>query len=264
MIESVWRSVNENSTIAQHAGAASPAVRPPSIIGHQGTNAEMTGNTMRAFRAAAAYVEIIETDVQFTRDQVMVIFHDKTLDESTTGSGPIAELTFRQLRRYRLKDGSRIPTFLELLRWIRKTSLTLVAEMKLDGWTLDQVKAYSRIVRRCGMANRVVASSFDFSNIEHLTRYDPGLTTAFVYSRETPSISALRTAGSISMPWIKNLTPDEVALQHAAGLQVWCWTARTATQYRSAIELGVDAVVADDPRSLRTWLASRSPSLPTH
>jgi glycerophosphoryl diester phosphodiesterase len=53
-------------------------------------------------------------------------------------------------------------------------------------------------------------------------------------------------------------------LQHAAGLQVWCWTARTATQYRSAIELGVDAVVADDPRSLRTWLASRSPSLPTH
>jgi glycerophosphoryl diester phosphodiesterase len=226
------------------------------VIGHQGTNVGVSPNTMRAFKRAARCADVIETDVQFTRDGVMVVFHDKTLDSSTTGAGPVADKTYRQLRRCRMSDGLRIPSFVQLLSWIKTTRLTLVAEMKLDGWTAEQARAYARLVRRSGMINRVVASSFDPTNIVHLHAADPEIATALVFSREVPSLELMVDSGAISMPWFRSATVAQVDDQHAAGLQVWCWTARSVDQYRRALELGADGIVADDPESLRRWLDS--------
>jgi glycerophosphoryl diester phosphodiesterase len=226
------------------------------VIGHQGTNVDACPNTMRAFRRAARCADVIETDIQVTADGVLVVYHDKTLDSSTSGSGPVAEQTYRQLRRCRMADGSHIPSFGQLLRWLRRTRLTLVAELKLDGWSVQQAATYSRMIRRWGMLDRTIASSFDPRNLAHLRSVDPEITRAMVYSRAVPSIDQIRAAGAISMPWFKNTSADDVSALQAAGLRVWCWTARSSSQYRRALDLGVDGIVADDPEALRRWLAA--------
>jgi glycerophosphoryl diester phosphodiesterase len=89
----------------------------PLLIAHRGGSALAPENTMEAFRRAIDWwrADILELDVQPTRDGEAVVFHDATLDRTTDGSGPVAAHTLDQLRqldagfRYRAGDGSSTP-----------------------------------------------------------------------------------------------------------------------------------------------------------
>lgn len=61
-------------------------------------------NTLRHIPA------IIETDVRATRDGVLVLMHDETVDRTTTGSGAIASMTLEEVRSLRLVDQDGRPT----------------------------------------------------------------------------------------------------------------------------------------------------------
>jgi glycerophosphoryl diester phosphodiesterase len=62
-------------------------------------------------------VDMIETDLQKTRDGHFVLMHDKTLDRSTTGSGNVSDFTLDQIEQLRLRDrrgkvtSQQVPTF---------------------------------------------------------------------------------------------------------------------------------------------------------
>src|SRR5690606_2801152 len=66
---------------------------------------------------------IIECDVRLTKDSVLVLIHDETLERTTTGSGKVADFTWTELRKLRLKDPSgqvtayRIPSLDQALQW---------------------------------------------------------------------------------------------------------------------------------------------------
>lgn len=66
---------------------------------------------------------LLETDVRMTKDSVLVLMHDETLDRTTTGSGAVRAATLSELRMLRLIAGSedttryQVPTLAEALAW---------------------------------------------------------------------------------------------------------------------------------------------------
>lgn len=54
--------------------------------------------------AIKAGAEMLEIDVRPTKDGVLVLMHDETIDRTTTGSGKVSDLTYDQLQQYFLKD----------------------------------------------------------------------------------------------------------------------------------------------------------------
>lgn len=75
---------------------------------------------------------IMEMDPRFTRDNVMVVIHDPTLDRTTTGHGRVADFTYNELKALKLKDSEgnitdyEIQTLREMLEWAKgKTILIL-------------------------------------------------------------------------------------------------------------------------------------------
>jgi glycerophosphoryl diester phosphodiesterase len=66
---------------------------------------------------------LLEIDIARTRDGVLVLMHDETVDRTTTGSGRVIDLTLSQLRTFRLEDDAgaaltaRVPTLREALDW---------------------------------------------------------------------------------------------------------------------------------------------------
>ena len=74
-------------------------------------------NTLRQVPA------ILEIDIARTRDRVLVLMHDETVDRTTTGSGGVSDLTLSQLQTMRLEDGDGlaldvgVPTLREALDW---------------------------------------------------------------------------------------------------------------------------------------------------
>src|SRR5690606_3823 len=66
---------------------------------------------------------IIECDVRMSKDSVLVLMHDETLDRTSNGNGAIHKSTLDELKKLRLKDSNgeltdyQIPTLEEALIW---------------------------------------------------------------------------------------------------------------------------------------------------
>ena len=104
----------------------------PIVIGHRGAAGERPENTLAAFaHGLETGAEILESDLHLTRDGVVVMAHDETVDRTTEGSGPLREFSFAELSKldagYRFSadggrtfpfrgQGLRIPTLEEGLK----------------------------------------------------------------------------------------------------------------------------------------------------
>lgn len=73
-----------------------------------------------------------EIDPRLTKDSVIVLMHDATLERTTTGTGKVSDYTWKELRKLHLKDHSgkvtdcKIPTLEEVIKWSKgKTVINL-------------------------------------------------------------------------------------------------------------------------------------------
>jgi glycerophosphoryl diester phosphodiesterase len=106
----------------------------PVISGHRGgTTTGYPENCIATFENTLKHTPaFFEIDPRLTKDSVIVVMHDATLDRTTTGKGKISDYTFAELQQLRLKDPQgnvteyKIPTLKEMLLWSKgKTILNL-------------------------------------------------------------------------------------------------------------------------------------------
>lgn len=95
------------------------------IIGHRGCGLSSAdgniaiGNTLTAIRKGIqAGADWIEIDVRRSRDDILVVFHDETIKQRTTGKGKVSELTIADLKAVDIllkdQDPEKIPTLDEV------------------------------------------------------------------------------------------------------------------------------------------------------
>ena len=101
------------------------------VAAHRGDHTRYTENGLNAFRSAIAdRANILEMDVQTTRDGVLMLMHDETVTRTTNGRGSLGSLTYRQVRALRMNDGSRVPTLAAVLALAAPTRARVYVEIK--------------------------------------------------------------------------------------------------------------------------------------
>lgn len=81
------------------------------VVAHRGDWRYAPENSLEAIRHSIAVgVDVVELDLQLTRDSVLIIMHDATLDRTTTGKGRVADWTLDSIKTLRLKSGCAIAT----------------------------------------------------------------------------------------------------------------------------------------------------------
>ncbi len=89
-------------------------------------------NSLAAFAKAVEVGYGIEWDVQLSKDDVPVIFHDATLKRMCGVEGNVWDYTLEELKEFRLADsGEQIPTLEEALAVV-EGKVPLIIEYKLD------------------------------------------------------------------------------------------------------------------------------------
>ena len=75
----------------------------PLVMAHRGDAVHAPENTFASFGLALERgAQLLETDLWFTRDRVLVCHHDRTLDRTTDSTGAIPEMTLAQVKRARV------------------------------------------------------------------------------------------------------------------------------------------------------------------
>ncbi|MBD1391605.1 glycerophosphodiester phosphodiesterase family protein [Mucilaginibacter glaciei] len=92
------------------------------VAAHRGDWRNAPENSLRAFEYAAAMgVDIVELDLNKTKDGEIVIMHDQTIDRTTNGKGKPADFTLEEIKKFGLKNGlgrvtrNPIPTLKEVM-----------------------------------------------------------------------------------------------------------------------------------------------------
>ncbi|TGJ78796.1 hypothetical protein E0Z10_g9962, partial [Xylaria hypoxylon] len=108
----------------------------PQTIGHRGFKAAAPENTMAAFRAATeAGVEALETDLHLTRDGVVVLCHDETLQRCYGSKAKVRDLDWSEISQLRtLREPHQpMPRLVDLLEYLNLPDLE-------DIWLMLDIK----------------------------------------------------------------------------------------------------------------------------
>lgn len=246
------------------------AARRPDIVAHRGASAEAPENTLAAFRRALEIgVDGVELDAHLTADGVPVVMHDPLLERTTDGHGLVKDLDLAALRRLdagrRFGErfaGERIPTLAEALDVLARVRVII----EIKNGPLYYPAIASRILGVVAEIGHpaVTISSFDHHVLREVGTAAPDVPTAVLYAaRPIDPVRMARDAGArVLHPNWAYVTPDVVALAHAAGLRVEAWTVDELVHLRHILATGVDGVMTNRPERLRAVLAEVGHPLP--
>ena len=231
----------------------------PLLIAHRGASAVAPENTRAAILAASRVgADMVELDVQLTRDGRVVIFHDTRLERTTNGRGRLR--TSRYVDLARLDAGSWFaPRFareriLLLSRALRLTPRRVALNLELKRTPKRQalIGAVLRALRTARVTRRILLSSFDARLLRPLV--PTGLRYALICrtDAERSLRQAIRLRCAAWHPFSTLVTPRRIATAHAVGLRVHVWTVDDPHQARRLIRLGVDGLFTNHPARLRT------------
>ena len=228
---------------------------------HRGASHYFPENTLSAFYAGVHMgANGIETDIHKTKDNILVLFHDDTLDRATDGSGKISDYTYEELLQFRVfsptKDCfDKIPTFEEFLKYFGYRDLTFAIELKQDHVekeTIDMLERYN-------MRDKTILTSFNYESIKNAKAYNPNYRVGLLYKpQETEALEKIQAIhGEELCPSAELLTPEMVKRYHDMGYSVRAWGIRNEEIMKKAYACGVDGMTVNFPDLLTKHLSGR-------
>lgn len=254
------------------------------VVAHRACWKGTSENSIDAIDACVAFgIDMVELDVRQTRDGVLVLMHDETVDRMTDGTGKVAELDWAYLKTLHLREGAgrgspitarAIPTFEEGLRAAKgrilinidaKSDLTQAVLALVDSagdrkQVLFKAAATAAEVSQAAPWVREVA--FQPIIRERTMQGDP---TAYI-----PPYDGIRPVGYeidvVNPPVIATLRPT--IRERCARFWVNSLNSTPALHDREAvvdpdavwgrmIADGVDTVQTDEPLALKAYVAAR-------
>jgi glycerophosphoryl diester phosphodiesterase len=251
----------------------------PLTIAHRGHSIALPENTLEAYRRAIELgVDMIECDVNRTKDGELVMIHDWTLDRTTTASGRVEEVTLDEIRS--LDAGSRfdrsyanvrIPTTAETLDLAREAGILMCFEVK--GETPAHFKRVAEQLVDLFVAKDALGwafmSSYDHDALAAAKAKVPELMLAPErLPDDVPAVveEAVRQAEALGAEVIQNhwryVTSELVDGLHDRGIGIWTWPTTEDEGIIRSLDAGVDGVMGDDVSAMVRLVGERfgSPS----
>lgn len=231
------------------------------IVAHRGYwNCDEGGhatNSVAALKAAQNHgFWGSEFDVHMTKDEVLVVFHDK----STAGM-KFEEHPFADFAEVRLENGEPIPTLDDYLRQARTCKSTkLVFEMKSHSTpeledraielALQQLKKYHLL-----KPQRVMFISFSIHTCRRFVEWAPGIDVQYLGTDIRPAELAKEGIMGIDSN-MSVFAKDETWIKEARanGMSVNIWTVNNDEDIRRFLPMKMDHFTTDEPERVRELL----------
>lgn len=220
-------------------------------IAHRGASDKAPENTLVAFeRALEQGADALECDVHLSADGEVIVIHDETVDRTTDGHGPVAEMTVAELQRLdagswkdRRFAGQRIPTLSEVSELARGRAQLFI---ELKGASPELPARVVQVLRESGVAEQAWLFTDERAVLEALRNLAPEMHVRWREGMES---------GDFVLTWPERLSEATVAVFRERGLRVFT-TIRDQIGNNEArliaarmMELKIDGIICN-----RVWL----------
>ena len=249
-------------------------------IAHRGASAHAPENTLAAVRAAIDLgCDLVEVDVQRTRDGVLVLMHDVEVTRTTdappvlSGRAPwrVGDLSYGELLRLDAgawfspaHAGERVPTLSQVIDLLSDSDTGLLLEVKQPGRypgiardLAADLRARRGYVESATAAGRLVVQSFDHDVMRTFAGLEPTIPVGLLGRPPLRRLPALAEWADYVNPRHRRTTATYVDAIHAEGMQCLVWTPDSVADLHRALSLGVDGVITNRPDVLLGMLEQR-------
>ena len=244
-----------------------PELKIPPVIGHRGAAAYAPENTLEGILTAVEMgVKWVELDVKLSKDSVPVLFHDDDLDRTTNGHGPVAAMSFDDLRDLEAGSwfsdsfaGIRIPTLEEAIDVILEHDLGVNLEIKpCPGREKETAEAMLDVLARIwDEPGRLLISSFSHVSLETSMEMAEEWARGLLLESEVPeNWQQLAEYLNVTTVNIDGRTASRELVEDIIDLEkpVLAYTINDPQLARTLRQWGVDAVFTDDPDAVNDSL----------
>lgn len=223
----------------------------PQVVAHRGSSAAHPENSWAAFKAAVAErADVIECDVQGTRDGVLVIRHDLRIGQSLVAECGVAVIEALEPGLVRLAD---------LLDWAPRVNIGLLVEIK-DPDIATQVGA---MAAASPWSERIVVGSFHGPALAAVKMQTPRIRTSLMLGSVLVAQDMVRLAFAYHADGVHPCWESRSPLPHrlldaaaigflrGTGLAVTLWHEERPSELRALVALGPDAICTNEPALLR-------------
>ena len=266
------------------------AERTPRIIAHRGSNEYLPEQTLKAYvRAIAEGADALECDVRLTADSYLVCVHDRRVDRTSNGRGPVSTLELATLQgldfgswkkahgtEVEMPDVDRERDMLLTLRHLIDTALTcgrevgLAIETKHPNRYAGQVeRELAKVLHEFGLDGRYVPGrphvcvmSTSQGAITRMRQLCPEVPLVYLIQDSVPL--RFRDGGLPRGAQIAGLDkaiirrwPKTVRRLHDRGHQVYVWTVDDEADIDRCLELGVAGIISNRPAFVRDYVLGR-------
>lgn len=247
------------------------------VLAHQGASAYAPSNTIEAFRIALEQgADILETDVHVTKDGVVVVSHDATIDRMSNGSGYINSMTMAELRQYDFgydftPDGGKtfpyrgkgvaIPTLEEVFKAFPGVRVNI--ELKQEEPAIEE--QVLSVIRKYNMEDKVLVNSFMSGPMERWAKVAgtraatgatrPNMVEFVVYYLPHLDWLYQPRVDAFQLPLGQKLGPITIEFDtkrmtdraHKLGMKIHYWTINDEATMRHLVSIGADGIITDRP-----------------
>jgi glycerophosphoryl diester phosphodiesterase len=244
------------------------------VYAHRGGAALRPENTIAAFdNGLALGADGLELDVRLSRDGVVVVHHDATLERTTNGQGELSDHSFEQLARldagyhFRRRDGVddpggscrgqgiSIPSLETVLG--RYPNALFIIELKLPSAELAHRTV--DLLKRAGALPRASVGAFSRRALQATRAIEPALTTGAAREETRWALYRSWVRWPLGRPRYQEFQVPErsgsttvvtrrfVEHAHKAGVAVKVWTVDTEADMTRLLDWGVDGIISDRP-----------------
>ena len=229
----------------------------PLINAHRGSRHEVDDNAQEGFaRSLLAGVRGFETDIRLTKDDELVIMHDKDVSRTTTGTGDVHDMTLAQVTALTLKhSGMKVPSARRVMETFRgRKDIRIEFEMKESTDKLGPVRGETYCRKLHDLAAEIMESgtfiftSFNFDTLKTMKRLFPeapiGAITGSALKKEFVDRAAEIGCCGVA-PRLDGTTKKMIDYAHSKGMVTTPWMVQTYRDYAKCFAMGGDTGTSD-------------------
>lgn len=228
------------------------------VAAHRGDSHSAPENSLSGIRSAIEKgVDAVEIDVMLTKDGVVILNHDVTLQRVAGVPTRVDEMTYEEVSKINyLRQlfsegliGEKIPTLDEVLVEIKEGNTTLIIEMKSVSSSVELAGKVVELIEKHEMEDLIYVQAFNYKLLQEVRNRNSNIKIGQILFISAGNLASV----DVDFYTIRQTMLSERFIKKARkqNREVWVWTVNIERNMREVLKYDIDGIITDYPEKVQ-------------
>ncbi|OIJ15514.1 glycerophosphodiester phosphodiesterase [Anaerobacillus arseniciselenatis] len=230
------------------------------VAAHRGDAYNAPENSMSSIKSAIEKgVDAVEFDVMLSKDDVVILHHDDTLQRVADIPERVQDLTYDELSKIDIGRmfseefiGERIPTLDEVFEEFKEENVTFIVDLKPGDSSGNLAREVVRIIEKYEMEDKAYVQAFDYPSLQVVRKLNSNIKIGQILYLSAGNLADL----DVDFYTIRQtmLTERFINNARAQNREVWVWTVNIERNMREVLKYDIDGIITGYPERAQNVL----------